>query len=277
MREMEQSEAMLPEHKFLSIPELIETLISFLDPLSVLRLLQVIDKDILQKSVSYEAWNKLIRRSSYDGAEDVRIFTEIVKILELDEPSTFLLPLLVLICESGPSQRGFSQVSLICPSKSKPRKVTPDTFLLLEEVEGAFGTTVQSIKSIRVAKRKKLEEPLLMATTSRMSRQKEVVTSIKVEGNILINNKGSALALSTLLEAQKVVLSTSSSNTYLKVGGAVGEEGWKELGKFIEKTEGQCVGLSISKEALSEAWHYPDIDVVVEGTYDILKDYQRLT
>ena len=91
---MEQSEA---EQKFLNIPELIARLISFLDPLSALHLLQshVIDKKILQKSLSSEAWNKLIRRSSYSGegllqAEDVKDLVKILKLMEPKEPSTHI-------------------------------------------------------------------------------------------------------------------------------------------------------------------------------------------
>ena len=52
--------------KFWTLPELGETLISFLDPLSTLRLMQsnVMDKETLQKSLTFKAWNELIRRSS---------------------------------------------------------------------------------------------------------------------------------------------------------------------------------------------------------------------
>ena len=144
-------------HKFLNIPELNERLISSLDPLSALRLLEsrVIDKEILQKSLSSKAWNKLMRHCSYDGeglleAEDVKNLVKILKLVKLEEPSKFLLPLLDLICESGPrpSQPYASEVHVICPNHPEPHLVTPDAFLLLEEVEGAFGTAEQSIKSI---------------------------------------------------------------------------------------------------------------------------------
>ena len=80
-------------------------------------------------------------------------------------------------------------------------------------------------------------------------RQKEVVTSIGVEGQILINNKSSALAFTTLLQAQVVSLQL----TYLKVGGAVEEEGWKELAKAMQGRAGQGTEVSISKEALAAA------------------------
>ena len=135
---MEQPEAM---HKFLNLPELIEKLILLLDPLSALCLLEsdVIEKEILQKSLSCEAWNKLIRVSSYGGegtlqAEDVKDLVKILKLMELKEPSTFLLPLLHLICESGPSQTDLNEVHLICPGHPEPHFVTPETFLILEEV-----------------------------------------------------------------------------------------------------------------------------------------------
>ena len=182
---MEQPKAM---HKFLNLPELIEKLILLLDPLSVLCLLEsdVIEKEILQKSLSCEAWNKLIRVSSYGGegtlqAEDVKDLVKILKLMELKEPSTFLLPLLHLICEteSGPSQRDFHEVHLICPGHPEPHSVTPETFLLLEEVEGAFGTTEQTIRSIwgngndsswLLDMVPAFPEPFLLAISSRMSR-----------------------------------------------------------------------------------------------------------
>ena len=143
------------KEKFRNIPELIETLISFLDPASALHLLKskVIDKKILQKSLSFEAWKKLVRRSSYGGegllqSEDVKDLVKILKLLKLEEPSTFLLPLLDSICESRPSKPYFNFVQVICPNHQEPHSVTLEAFLLIEEVEVAFGTTEQSIKSI---------------------------------------------------------------------------------------------------------------------------------
>ena len=176
---MEQSKA---EHKFLNLPELIERLISSLDPLSALRLLEshVIDKDILQKSLSGKAWNKLIRSSSYGEealleVEDVKNLVKILKLMKVEEPSKFLLPLLDLICESGLSQPYSSGVEVICPNHPEPHLVTPDAFLLLEEVEGAFGTAEQSIKSIFACDNyhqnptlPAFPEPFLLASSSRI-------------------------------------------------------------------------------------------------------------
>ena len=280
----------MAEDKFWNLPELIERLISLLDPLSALCLLQshVIDREILQKSLSYEAWNKLIRRNSYGGegllqAEDVKDFVKILKLMELEEPSTFLLPLLDLICESGPSESPKRKVQVTCPNHPEPHSVSPEAFLLLEEVEGAFGTAEQSIKSILAYDLEFWHEflpafpkPFFFATSSRMSRQKGVVTSIYIDGDIWIEDESSAQAFTTLLQAQEVILGCA----HLKVGGAIGEEGWKELGRALRGRAGQVdmvmrggqgKQVSISKEALAaarkedmevvEEWHYTELVV----------------
>ena len=164
--------------KFWTTPELGERLVSLLDPLSTLRLIQsdVMDKETLQKSLSPKAWNKLIRRSSRDEnrllqKEDVKDLVKILKLMELKEPSTLLLPLLDLACVLPPL---FSNdyVKMVCPKHQEgpdfqPHKehfIAIDAFLLLEEVEGAFGTTEQIFESIEVYD---LHEPLLSAITSR--------------------------------------------------------------------------------------------------------------
>ena len=172
---MEQSEA---EQMLWKIPEVVERLYSWLDPASALCLIQshVMDKETLQKSLSPKAWNKLIRRSSRDEnrllqKEDVKDLVKILKLMELKEPSTLLLPLLDLACVLPPL---FSTdyVKMVCPKHQEgpdfqPHKehfIAIDAFLLLEEVEGAFGTTEQIFESIEVYD---LHEPLLSAITSR--------------------------------------------------------------------------------------------------------------
>ena len=91
--------------KFWNLPELVERLVSFLNPRSTLCLLQsnVLEKETLQESFSSKAWTQLIRRSprSEDGLLEEDL-AEILSLLQLDDPSTFLLPLLDLICESSP-------------------------------------------------------------------------------------------------------------------------------------------------------------------------------
>ena len=105
-------EKCLADEKFWKTPELVEKLISMLDPRSALRLLiqsSAVDKETLQKSLSPKAWSKLIERSSYDDEEegllqeeDVRDLVRLLHFLRPEEPSTNLLPLLDQICKMRP-------------------------------------------------------------------------------------------------------------------------------------------------------------------------------
>ena len=124
---MEQSDAL---QKFLRMPELIEKLVLVLDPLSALHLVQsnVIKKETLQESLSSKAWNELIGRSSHDEEglltmEDVQSLVKILKLVEVKEPSTFLLPLLDLICESGSNPFFLSELHIICPCNAIFHKI----------------------------------------------------------------------------------------------------------------------------------------------------------
>ena len=62
-------EQLAADGKFWKTPEMVERLVSMLDPLSTLRLVQsgLVDKEILQKGLSLKAWSKLISHSSYGG------------------------------------------------------------------------------------------------------------------------------------------------------------------------------------------------------------------
>ena len=74
---------MVAAEKFWTIPELGERLVSLLDPLSALRLIEsnVMDKEILQKSLSFAAWSNLIKGTSTGQQsllEDVRVLVKIL-------------------------------------------------------------------------------------------------------------------------------------------------------------------------------------------------------
>ena len=144
---------------------------------------------------------------------------KILKLVEVEDPRLFLLPLLDLICK-GVSVFWCNRVHIICPCPSEYHFVSIEALLLLEEVEGAFGTAVQSIKTITTLRN--LEEPVLSAISSRMSHQQAETENIKCF-EVIIKDRGSVEAFITLLQAQKVGFSN------LTVSGAIGEEGWKRL------------------------------------------------
>ena len=88
------------KQKVFKLPEFVETFVSLLDPQSALRLIQsqVVDKETLKKSLSFDAWNKLIRRSLRDfrhlgysqlEEEEVKNLVKTLKLVEVDEPRKF--------------------------------------------------------------------------------------------------------------------------------------------------------------------------------------------
>ena len=207
--------------KFWTLPELGEKMISLLDPLSTLRLIQsnVMAKDIMQKSLTYRAWRELIERSSLQAwefesfqkkLEDVQILVKILHFMKSEDLSPLLVPLLDLICESSPG----CSTEVICPCGPKPHSISFEGFQLLEEVEGAFGTTEQSLKAIYGN---------MGPIASRISRQKETVASVYIT-EVTIKDKSSVEELITVLQAKSV------SVAILDVRGAeFGAEVWQAL------------------------------------------------
>ena len=129
------------EKKFWGSPELIATLLPFLDLDSTHQLAQahLKTREILQTTVD---WNKLVRRSCPDivpaGFEEkVEPVKHLVAILELaEDPKELMLDLLEDIC----ARFSGAEVGIGCPRQPDGigHLVTWDGFLLLEQVEGAF-------------------------------------------------------------------------------------------------------------------------------------------
>ena len=231
----------LPEEKFwffILPPELIETLLTMLDALSIKRLIEsgVVEQKVLKKSLSSEVWAGLIRRRPHGGGgvlvlDDVKNLVAILKFLKLEDPSSFLLPLLNHICERFPvAGVRASAVTLNHPGHTEPGRVSLQGFLLLEEAESSFGTSIQNIEKIDVWYEVALEEPHLSALSSRIARQEKPVASISIHpvgGVRLSEGVQSAQAFSILLQADRVRVGI------LEVSEAIGEEGWRILAKSI--------------------------------------------
>ena len=135
----------LPEEKFwFSIlpPEVIEALLTMLNALSIKMLIEsgVVEQKVLKKSLSSEVWAGLIRRRPHGGG-GVLVLVAILKFLEPEEPGSFLLPLLHHLCKSFPAGE-HDGVVLNRPGHEDPRRVSLKGFLLLEEAESSFGTSI---------------------------------------------------------------------------------------------------------------------------------------
>ena len=199
--------------KFWGTPELVDKLLPFLDLESTLHLAQVheLTRDILQGSFGR---NKLISRTCLQEGGDhptieeertevVKHLVEILKLLKKRKSN--MLDLLETISKSSrPIARlGWSEPDFATMTPSNPNnpshQVGLEGFLLLEAVEGAFGTSEQKLEGISLGFRG-LAEPSLSVLSSRVARQEKKLTS-PLRLTVHLESKKSAEALKTLMQA----------------------------------------------------------------------------
>ena len=87
-------------HKLLNTPELVERLLLFLDPSSILQLAEskLVEEVILRKGLSLLVWSGLVKQFG----DEVKELVDILQIMNPKDPKSFLLPLLHSICEKYP-------------------------------------------------------------------------------------------------------------------------------------------------------------------------------
>ena len=146
----------------------------------------------------------------------------LVGILKLMEDiKTNMLDLLDQICEANPVC-WLWPTTLNCPRHPDSHSISTKGFLLLEEVEGAFGTTEQTIENIRLDfVVDTLDGPSLSALASRLSRQQQKLTTFNI-GTIELTSKKAA-------EDFKILMQASSAMTIqlIRLDGAnLGTEGF---------------------------------------------------
>ena len=204
--------------------------------------------------------------------DDVKDLVAILKFLKPEEPSSFLLPLLHHICKSFPAAGlHASAMTLSCPGHAEPRTVSFPGFLLLEEAESSFETSIQSIEKID-AWFVPVEEPQLSALSSRMMRQEKPVASVEIDEIRLGGGLHSAQAFSSLLQADRVDV------RILVVSDAIGEEGWGILAKAIRPGILQNIGIVITRDGLAQGKREDIKDLFDAGClfqiYKTLEDLQ---
>ena len=158
-----------PVKKFFRTPDVVEKILQFLPSNSILSLTQSrISCVLLQLLQRSSVWDKLVKRTlgltdysldeeniffySYWETVEERLEEERVKILELidilkkmdaENSRAPIQHLLDSICSKSPSkERSMMKINL-----DGGLAVNPLCFLLLEEVEGAFGSTHQHVAS----------------------------------------------------------------------------------------------------------------------------------
>ena len=280
------------ERKFWRTPDLVESLLLFLDARSTLTLVKVLPLalDIVQMK---SMWIKLVKRvCPYDTQDVVSkqeyleglaaekmeliLLTEILKVMT-KAPNPRLLDLLDVICErfppvprenlawEGRSKRkdgtlraniipGPEFIRLICTRGSHTtHDVCPYGFLLLEVVEAAMGTTKHLVEQVVMDD---LEEPELMALQTRLLRQQDLGVDTRVDVSMLIvNTMESARAMSTLMQhCHRVIVQED-----LFIEADIGKEGWAALaealpGKGVDFISSNKCLASARREDLRDIW-----------------------
>ena len=104
------------------------------------------DTDIFEEYHLYQRKNIKLSTNELVQKQDVKDFVKILKLMELEEPSMLRLP---LVCVMAPVE-SFSRedVKMVCPNHQYSHFVSI-AFLLLEEVEGAFGKADSQVNRCR--------------------------------------------------------------------------------------------------------------------------------
>ena len=183
------------QQKFWSNQDLVEKLLPFLDAQSTLCLVQSefsCTLDILQDSENPSIWIKLIGRS-LTGINEIEGFgalfnvgratfeekreqvVPLIAILKLmKDANPHILNLLEAIIQKYQDDLGIGVIQMTCPCTTELHSVNLLGFLLLEEVELAFGSAQQEIRSLEQLHR--MDGPCLAAMASRESRQQGKMT-----------------------------------------------------------------------------------------------------
>ena len=214
------------EHRFWMIPEMIAKLLPFLNLKSTLCLAQAHEEtqNVLEGALIFK---KLLERSSpLTQLHKVENLVAILKLMK--DPKPNLPQVLDAICESNSPFPSSDFVRMDCPHHLHSHFISLRGFKLLEKVEGAFGTTEQTVESVSLGL-SVLPSIIMAALASRLTRQQQPVTSISV-GTIEISNEEQAEDFKTLMQA---IPPTTIQLKALSALKQIGPEGWKFLAEAL--------------------------------------------
>ena len=245
------------EHKFWMIPEMIAKLLPFLDLKSTLCLAHAHEKthNVLKGAMVF---NKLLKRNSpLTKLDNVKDLATILKLMK--DPKANLSKVLDVICETNPQISNPNTpdlwpgpgVRMGCPCHLNYHSISSKGFELLEEVEGALGTTEQTVESV-IWGNWILPNNFMAALASRLTRQQEKVTSINI-GQIDMSTKKQAEHFKTLMQA--LPSNGPSSRTVkfgrLKVLEPIGAEGWEFVAQAVKTHPGLLSDVVASQDAFN--------------------------
>ena len=242
-----------PVEKFFRTPDVVEKILQFLPSNSILSLAQSrISCVLLQLLQRSSVWDKLVKRTlgltdysldeeniffySYWETVEERLEEERVKILELidilkkmdaENSRAPIQHLLDSICsKSPPKERSMMKINL-----DGGLAVNTLCFLLLEEVEGAFGSTIQHVVSFTADGFRGgcIDQLMLRALANRVSRQQKPMTMLTQCKEVQLTSKESAEALLTLASAGVL----GRGFDIMEISWPIEAAGWSALAKAI--------------------------------------------
>jgi len=227
------------EKKFWKSPELLEGLLPFLDPPSILELAKVhpLTTGVIQSTYN---WSRLIRRSCPHPTEIIGLEQKLAKmgpiigILKMmGSPQFHLLALLDIICKRfTPCDDPFGDTytpeydcfKVTCPNH-EVHYVSTLGFMLLELVEGAVGSSEQKVEWTDIMS---IRGPLIPALKSRAMRQERAIRRIKTF-TFHCQAQNDAEAFLTLAQSTE-----RFSFRTLNISGQIGEQGWAALAEALK-------------------------------------------
>ena len=264
-----------------------EKLLQYMDAPSVLCLAQSkisCTLDILQKVDNPSIWDKFTRRSfpgdelpvvrseTFRAALDeqrakVQPIIGILKMMDKAISSPCTLSLLNVICRQSGRVDHFGKIGLAGPYQ-ETHTVNVLGFLLLEEVEGSVGTTLQEITSIDCLPylggdprtQAGLAHLCLSTLASRVRRQSARLTKMAIPC-VPCSTRAVARDLETLTTKSEL-----ASFGRIEVRGNLGVDGWSELARALSSTEVRVGQMEASREAMREG-RREDLKTIFESLF----------
>ena len=128
-----------------------------------------------------------------------------------------------------------------------PHLIPLERLDFLEQVEGAFDTTEQTVEVVNTFP-SALDEPIMSVLGDRLTFQQAKMARLSAM-LIYIWSRRSAESFKTIMGASQEVIQVHD----LSVRGAIGPEGWTALARGIQSHPGVVIGFSAAKELMDEA------------------------
>ena len=140
----------------------------------------------------------------------------------------------------------FIEIRITLPRHPDGHFIPLAGFLLLEKVEGAFGTTEQSLESVAGHL---LTGPSLCAVSARISRQTglDMPPAVISLSTIEIQSRREAESFKTVMQVEPQL----SRHLELDVSGAIGRKGWVALTKAIQFQPNLAMRVVVPKSVLA--------------------------